>query len=451
MYTGNLRYENIEFTFVFDGKKLKLIPPKKENAKKWLGKRVGKIFKIEEKLVGECNETSGRIIFVPVKARVELFSLILTVDVKYYIVGTFVEGLTGRIAIQGPEIDHIYPTTIALERQEIGEGGVVNIGLKPLSETSSEKEVFKVGDKEVKIYFGIGVSVDYGVGKAPLGLNSVLFLEFEPTEDYDFIIKLLELSKNFIRYLCYRRDIVFASVELSTPTPDALYRPLAMIYECGESDKDVDLSKGERSVKYEYIKGVVGRIMEDILGGKMYLEHIPDTYKSGRRINAGRFVMITAGFEWEFKRNYPGGVKKDEGTLAAEEGAAEALSKLVNSSSGKLKGIFKFLKKLIRSDSLELKIVQYGKDYGEISNIFGDYLYELNGESLRYPEMGKRLSKQRNNFAHGNIDQKFEGLALLDLMYLEYIIYIMQLKFCGIEDGNAKRAVNDLFGCHMSM
>ena len=65
--------------------------------------------------------------------------------------------------------------------------------------------------------------------------------------------------------------------------------------------------------------------------------------------------------------------------------------------------------------------------------------------------MGKRLSDQRNHFAHGDIDKKIIGLSLLDLIYLEYVIYIMQLKFYGLDDDAIKHSINDLFRCNLSL
>ena len=65
--------------------------------------------------------------------------------------------------------------------------------------------------------------------------------------------------------------------------------------------------------------------------------------------------------------------------------------------------------------------------------------------------MGKRLSDQRNHFAHGDIDKEFIGLSLLDLIYLEYVIYIMQLKFYGLDDDAIKYSINDLFRCNLSL
>jgi len=161
--------------------------------------------------------------------------------------------------------------------------------------------------------------------------------------------------------------------------------------------------------------------------------------------------MITAGFEWEFKRNYPNGIEKRDQTIKAEQTVTNIINDLIEGNTGKIKEIFKFLKKLISTDNLESRIITYGHDYDNISTDFGNYLYKLNDEELKYNEMGKRLADQRNHFAHGDIDKEFIGLSLLDLIYLEYIIYIIQLKFYGIEDDKIRFAINDLFSCHLAL
>lgn len=462
LYTGRLTYRDIEFTFIFDKKKLKLIPPKEEkrNVELWFMKEmakgtytIGEPLYIEENLIGICNETANKIIFIPALSEVGRQGTTLIVDIKYFIINKINAQMIDRIAIKGPEINYIYPTTIALNNLKWAKDGVLGVDTRPFSETTTDKEKFKLDGKEINIYFGISISSSYKIGEAPLNLNSNLYLDFEPTEDYEFIVKLLELIKKFIQYLCYRRNIVFTSVEISSPTEDGLHRHTATLYNCLDNKDIVELyplEKG-RYIKYEYIKGAVGRIIKDLASKKIYFEHIPDTYESGRRINAGKFIMITAGFEWEFKRTYPKGVKKSKKRKEAEQKVTSTINRLIRNNSGKSKEIYRFLKKLIKSDSLESSIVQYGKDFGEISDVFGNRLYSLNAETLNYSKMGNRISKQRNHFAHGDIDQEFIGLSLLDLVYLEYVIYIMQLKYYGIDNDKIKHAIKELFGCSITI
>ena len=155
--------------------------------------------------------------------------------------------------------------------------------------------------------------------------------------------------------------------------------------------------------------------------------------------------MIMAAFEWEFKRMYPDGIPKDSNTIQIENEAMEAIEDLINKSKGKLKKKYKFLKNLISSDNLQSKIIKTGNDFDDAIGNFGKNLYELNNEILDYSKMGDRLANQRNNFAHGNLNKDFIGFSLLDLIYLEYIIYAMQLRYYGISDINIRKAINNLF------
>lgn len=65
--------------------------------------------------------------------------------------------------------------------------------------------------------------------------------------------------------------------------------------------------------------------------------------------------------------------------------------------------------------------------------------------------MGKRLADQRNHFAHGDLSKEFIGLSLLDLIYLEYIIYALPLKHYNIPDDKIRKSINDLFHLNFAL
>ena len=224
----------------------------------------------------------------------------------------------------------------------------------------------------------------------------------------------------------------FPKIEVQTPTLDA-----ALL--------EVKQQKSGRYIQQKYLAGTEGKILSDIASGMLYLRHLPQTYQSGRTIDAARFIMITAAFEWEYKRNFPDGVPKKEARLKAEAAVTDEIDEKIKSSAGKKREIYKFLKRLVKSDSLESEIIHTGKVIDDIIGVFGKHLYHLNGEELKYSEMGKRLSSQRNHYAHGDLDQEFIGLSLLDLMYMEYVLYAIQLNYYGIDEKNIRRAINDLF------
>ena len=48
-----------------------------------------------------------------------------------------------------------------------------------------------------------------------------------------------------------------------------------------------------------------------------------------------------------------------------------------------------------------------------------------------------------------NLDQEFDELSLLDLTFMEYMIYGMQLKKYGMPDRKIQNAINALFQRHI--
>ncbi len=48
-----------------------------------------------------------------------------------------------------------------------------------------------------------------------------------------------------------------------------------------------------------------------------------------------------------------------------------------------------------------------------------------------------------------DLDKEFIGMSLLDLMFLEMILYAMQLRYYGIDEMPIKQAINDLFRQNM--
>lgn len=467
IYTGQLTYKEINFTFAFDGTELRLIPPQEKRDKienEWMRTSIEKGMYIlnipileERYLFGMCNETGQKIIFLTKKGSyIGGRSSSLTVEVIAYIMYKYDRPSIDRISFFNPEINAIHPVNQSFsvshdaDLKAFNQNGIISVTTKDFASTATESQSFGVDNRDVTAYFTVSRRTSFEAGEAPLSLNSSLIFEFEATDDYEFILRLWRIAKDFLTYLCYRRDVYLPTVKLSAPCNGGKHEEFATLHIVGESKSpSVEDIKAERYIKQAIIAGHEGEILADIASGELYLRHIPESYISGRSKDAAKFVMITAAFEWEFRRNYPAGVEKHEATKKAEDEVESTLQELLSRKEccGRVKKIYKFLNGLVRSNSLQSKIVQVGKDYSEIINLFGDYLYSLNNEKLIYCEMGERINIQRNNFAHGNLNKDFIGLSLLDLIFLEYIVYALQLKHYNIDDSKIQTAIKNLFHC----
>ena len=456
LVTGTITYKGVEFTFVFNREELRLIPPieKADEVGMWFRKEIqpgmytmgDPVYVEEDFLTGKCNEGHDIILF-PVKGRtIGRINDVLIVGIFAYVWKRIGCSTINRIGFKSPEIDCIHPVKDAIASTQWSETGEYKVETRPFSETTTEKQKFKVDGKDVMVNFGISMSAGGDFTKPPLSLQSEMYFEFEETNDYAFVFKLYRIANVFVQYLCYRKNVPFSEINLAAPFKDGTHMQFARLYILDDqAETEMGCLKERRFIKQEYISGYEGEILSDIALGLLYTRNIPQTYRQGRTIDAARFVMITAAFEWEFRRLYPDGIKKRQQTIDAENTAEAALKLLYDDAKGKLKNIYKTLINNIKFAQFSSRINHTGKSIGEIVDIFGNRLYRLNGQKLKYSDMGERLGKQRNNYAHGNLDQEFVGLSLLDLIYLEMVVYAMQLKFYGLTNTSIQRAINDLF------
>ncbi len=462
IYTGELLYRKILFTFVFEGITLRLIPPKERNREvdMWFMKPLGNgaytfgnPFAIEtDVLTGRCYEDGQKILFFPAHSYIGHINNVLHIRIDAYVIHKFERESIDRLGFMSPEIDCLYPANHALECIEKEDDGVFSVRTKGFEHTRSSEQCFCLDGKTVFVHFGITRKISTQIGKPPLELHSVMFFEFEPTDDFSFVLKAWHTAKCFMQYLCYRKNVSIAAVDLSAPLPDDKHESFATLHIVEQiADTEPETLEQRRYIRIAHLDGSEGKILNEIAEGKIYTRHLPESFKDSRVITAARFVMITAAFEWTFRKNYPEGISKSSQTVRAEQTANDELQQLLDKSTGKLKSIYGFLKKLIGNSPLSAEIVQIGKDYAEIINLFGQRLYSNKNESFDYGQIGKRLSEQRNNFAHGNLDKDFIGPSLLDLIFLERVIYAMQLKEYGVSSLSIQRAINDLFSCHLAI
>lgn len=468
LYTGIINYKEIEFSFAFDMNELRLIPPQEKRHVvewDWGMKQIGEgaftfadPIPVEETfIIGQCNETRQNIIFIPKRgSTLSLHNYVVRIELMAYIICKADRSKVDRVSFSCPEINYIFPVNQVFhgttELGDFTEKGIVGFATKEFDATISNKECFHVDNKAVNAYFSIYRQISTRITEPPLSAYSVLMFEFEPTDDYGFIVRLWQIAKKYISFLCYRKNIYIPQINLDAPDEGGKHYQFATMYLLGQDGAiETDTLQKGRYIKHCYIMNHEGAILTDIASEKLYLRHLPDTYRMGRSINEARFVMIMAAFEWEFHRIYPTGIRKSDATIVAENAVLESLQKIIEKTHGKEKEIYKFLSKLVGANALKSEIVQIGNDLSNIIDSFGNHLYHLNNEELKYSEMGDRLANQRNHFAHGDLDKDFIGLSLLDLIFLECVIYSMQLKYYGIEDLKIKKAVNELFHFYLAI
>lgn len=461
IYTGVTKYKNLEFIFVFNGEYLRLIPTTEnitEVKNKWLmlplaeGKFTPNLdLKMENSfLIGHCYENEKQFVFFTHQNDyIGNNNSVLIVNLIGYLECHIKNDTFGKISFLGSEINSIYPVnnffTLSHISPTTNSDGMLSISIKRFEKTSTIPQEFYVDCKKVSVQFGISEKFSTDILENPVLLESILTFSFEETNDYDFLIRLWFIAKKFISFLCYRNNICMkpAIVSSKRNTKNIYFATLTMINKA--INENMYELKRTQCIKQSHIAGHEGQILTDIACNKLYTRHIPKSYENEQYIDAARFIMIITAFEWEFSRIYPNDIYKSEKTILIEKEVTAKLKKLMDDSTGKLKDKYKNLIKNIKSTSLQTKLIKTCQYFDSIIGDLGKNLYELNEKKLVYSEIGDRLAKQRNHFAHGDLDEDFIGLSLLDLMYLEYIIYAMQLKNYGIDNNNIRNAIKELF------
>lgn len=457
--TGMLMYKGIHFSFVFDGTSLKLIPNDDKSLFDLQYKEIApgtyslSSIRVEENILkAYCNESQRHVIFfLPLNDFVQQSGRTLLLKPIAYLKEEYSKDKIARLSFSCPELDIIYPVGKGYAMKGLlSESGEYGVDSEPFDNTTTERRSFTFSHKTITCYLSISRNLHYGFRhRAPIEYVSTLFFEFEPTDDYMFIYDLSCLASKFLDYLCNRQNIKFDSIETAALTNDGKYERFAQLQIINNVvPEGYEITK-DRVIPYWSIEGYEHEVLQRLSDRTLYLRHIPHSYHSGKTIDEGSFVMITAAFEWEFKQLYPKGIQKKQKTIDAENEVRTELAECINQVTGKKKEIYKQLKRIVGTDNLGDEINHVCRDLETLITPFANHLYSLNAVEIKYSDIAERVSTQRNNYAHGNIDKEIIPEVVLDIIFLRRVVYIMQLKTIGVDDQGILNAVNQLFGCHL--
>lgn len=453
---GTLTYKNIRFTYVLDQKKLTLkynthyYESFLEEFYKSNGEGMytpkDNYFNIDY-LIGKDDINNYTYIFFleSKKITINWFTNIICCTINGYAKMDY-ESEIGGIQLYCKELNGIYNIKRAINKSEFDEkDGSAEVILKPTTELETEEKSFVVDNQTIKYRYCIsrtlcGKNLEY-----PIKMRSFISFKFDSTNDYDLIVKIFNVAKKYIQFLCFRKNISIEEVTINKKQNDKYYKIGNFEWMGDEKIEEEKRIIEERYIPYELIKDNEEKILQSIYDRNLYMRHIPLSNEKSREDNEASFVMQTAAFEWEFKKLFPNGRPQVKTDIEIENKVRNNLNSIIEKAHGKEKKIYKNLRKFVTINNLAEDIKYSCKELEEIVLPIGNKLYEINREKLIYNDMSNRLSEQRNSFAHGKLDKEFIGKSLLDLIFLKYMVYAMQLKRFGVSNENIKKAIINLF------
>ena len=425
--------------------------------------------------IGTCYENSNKIIIFPKANAFGMNNDTLTLHIAHVIEFTGGTKKIAGITFSCEELDWIYDV-----KQFVGHKGHPftsdnkdehsTVYINGFSKTTTDLGKVKIDDIDVSCQLGLSLTRSFS--KTPISLQANLQLRFEETDDYGFLLNLIWNVERLLQFLCYRRNINFTAIRFEEYSIGAAaefqqsLRNLAnnekleskdgeytekKCYICAKLAESELLTRVEnknviekRYIPHCSLDGKLSDIFQDIIDGKLYLRHMPDTFSSGNRVNPANFIMIMAAFEGEYDRLNPPEAQKPK-KLQAQNAVKEQLETLVSSSTGEAKSIYKRFIKQVAYRPLKDEIHSTIKKHLAVIEPMGKYLYAVKKLELNPAKISERLAEQRDAFAHGNLAKPFDYASALDIRFMEYLVFIMQLSKYEIPAENIKGIVKKLY------
>lgn len=181
---------------------------------------------------------------------------------------------------------------------------------------------------------------------------------------------------------------------------------------------------------------------------QIYMAHISQNVMTPM-VSTGWFLTIMAAFEWEC-RHYNFSRAKSQEAVIAQENILSAIDLLIEKNSGKIKKHLKSYRKIINNIDMNMgEKLRYIFSCYESKNFLEPLVHELYSplyeEYSKKEDIALRLQKQRNDFAHGNLDQDIQPVTIMDINLVRKMLYIMQLDKCKIEYCNIEKCYETVF------
>lgn len=270
-------------------------------------------------------------------------------------------------------------------------------------------------------------------------------------DNYELIYDIIMSCYTFISYLYYRQNINLNSIELLIRDKEGRYLEIGemTIWAHNIVNPEEDYLK-KHYIEYDFIKTIDDKILQAIIDEKIFIRHIPENEIKRNQITSQSFVIISSAFEWEFSQLFPNGVKHRKNKINKVEEIKKDLLQLSSNYDKQKSKIIEKIVENIGKDNLESKLIYTNKELKDASEVFIQHLCSLNHIKNK-DKIFTNLQKLRNDFAHGNMDIDLDSDGFVGIIYLERLIYIMQLKRFGLDDKNIKKAINKLFGSNIAL
>lgn len=372
--------------------------------------------------------------------------------VKSYLISDDVNLMYDTLEIQADELNYFYPESKAFLFNEELDTIFINT-----SEETTERFSFDFKEDHIKAQLGVITNVHLGTA-TPLSASTSLNLKFSEKNELSFAEDLTLLIRRFLMFVTFRRNINCTKLllkrrtEADNPNVVSVGKFFVNFHEnlVIETDKKVK----QQIIDYPLIKDHLSSLLMNLANEKVYMSHLPETMKAARLITPARYIMVTAGFEWEFSRSLEDKLTHNIDTKYRKEiqEISDFFEQKIQETTSKSKRFYKQMKKRAlggvgQAHTLEQRLTFAFEEFDEVLNGFIKNIFFYNGVEFdsNYSELAERIAKRRNAVGHGNIEQTAHRWHGIDMLILEWLSYAMLLRSIGMDEHKIKVSINELF------
>ncbi len=452
---GVLRLENYESTFEFDKDRfeLKLYSPieDEEDVQIINGIRCvvvnPKVHKFVDKTTVKGKTAEGYSVYFGVLDDPSSYIGYRTYNVIWYYITEKEENIN-EIRFYGGEIDHFYkPSNIFKRKIEYNSERLQSKSIsvkaeerKPLSGGS-----YMSGDITVEITCNSYAIMD-NQASSPLDSESYLRLRFSQKIDLVEMLNKARAVQDLIKYVTYRSNIAFSDILTYISIGDGRFKNIGKLVFKAECKEEQNEKAKDRVIRAEYLNDHIASVLNSIECGELPFGHFCNSIEHMTYYTISRIIMILAAFEREFRNIYGDNVRRSEDYKKTKERIIELIEDYTKDLTGKRKKYAKRFAKGIRNSD-----ASYGDNFKYALNdckcIMEPFiLRRYNGTYEEIAEeISSRVNDLRNGIAHSRLDMELEGQHLIDIKFVEELLYVMRLKKIGIEDNTIQNVINELF------
>lgn len=453
MKSGYYTYNNEKYRFELDDEHITVVNENGVNWKKFVdnfNEKYEETYNIQVLKVKLFPNWNDAIIFH--NHNLDSICLVSTFKIFGIIEFKHEEQRIDALNIYAKELEYIYDSTRVFSGIKYDEKGNMDILIKSFGEVNSEKKQIKLRNTIIDYSFEIKRKISTKNINNYFTANTMLNLEWNSLSDnYEFIYDIIMACYTFISYLYYRQNINFNNIELLSRDKKGRYLVIGQmtmwVHDIVEPEEDY---VKKHYIDYNSIKLIDDKILQAIIDEKIFIRHIPENEIKRNQVTPQSFIIVSSAFEWEFSQLFHDGVKHRDAKINQIEEIKKDLLQLSNNYNKQKKKIIDKILENIGKDNLESKLIYTNEELKDVSEIFLQHLCGLNHIENKN-KIFTNLQKLRNDFAHGNMEIDIDSDGFVGIIYLERLVYAMQLKRFGLDDNNIKKAINKLFGSNIAL